>query len=225
MKLHPIFENKKLVLLDFDGTLVDSMSMWVDIDRQIFAASGLPVPEGLTERLIPLNEDETAAVFLEYGCQGTVESIRALHDRLAQEQYENVLQLKPGAKQLLDLLREQDVKLGIVSASTLGRMLPCIQRLGLTGYFSIILPCGELGINKHTAEPYENAMNIMGMQAAESLFVDDFYGNLLGAKAAGVTTIGMYDSVGEANWPKMQQSADVCVLSFDDLLEKENEHE
>jgi HAD superfamily hydrolase (TIGR01509 family) len=218
MKLHPIFENKKLVLLDFDGTLVDSMSMWVDIDRQIFAASGLPVPDGLTERLIPLNEDETAAVFLEYGCQGTVESIRAMHDRLAQEQYEKIIPLKPGAKELLDALRAKDIKLGIVSAATLGRMLPCIARLGLTGYFSIILPCGDIGINKHTAEPYQMALETLNVNAEHTVFIDDFYGNINGASMAGLTTIGVYDSVGDANWPQMQQSADLCVLSLEDIL-------
>ena len=220
MKLHPIFENKKLVLLDFDGTLVDSMSMWVDIDRQIFAASGLPVPDGLTERLIPLNEDETAAVFLEYGCQGTVESIRAMHDRLAQEQYENIIPLKPGAKQLLDLLRENNIQLGIVSAATLGRMLPCIQRLGLTGYFSIILPCGDLGINKHTAAAYKMALDTLKIAASDAIFIDDFYGNVLGAKTAGVTTVGVYDSVGDANWSDMLRSADVCVLSMCELVQE-----
>ena len=220
MKLHPIFENKKLVLLDFDGTLVDSMSMWVDIDRQIFAASGLPVPDGLTERLIPLNEDETAAVFLEYGCQGTVESIRAMHDRLAQEQYENIIPLKPGAKQLLDLLRENNIQLGIVSAATLGRMLPCIQRLGLTGYFSIILPCGDLGINKHTAAAYKMALDTLKIAASDAIFIDDFYGNVLGAKAAGVTTVGVYDSVGDANWSDMLRSADICVLSMCELVQE-----
>ena len=218
MKLHPIFENKKLVLLDFDGTLVDSMSMWVDIDRQIFAASGLPVPDGLTERLIPLNEDETAAVFLEYGCQGTVESIRAMHDRLAQEQYEKIIPLKPGAKELLDALRAKDIKLGIVSAATLGRMLPCIARLGLTGYFSIILPCGDIGINKHTAEPYQMALETLNVDAEHAVFVDDFYGNINGASMAGLSTIGVYDSVGDANWPQMQQSADLCVLSLEDIF-------
>jgi hypothetical protein len=35
---------------------------------------------------------------------------------------------------------------------------------------------------------------------------------------AGLSTIGVYDSVGDANWPQMQQSADLCVLSLEDIL-------
>ncbi len=221
MKLHPLLQDKKLILFDFDGTLVDSMAMWIDIDRKIFEINGLPVPEGLTERLIPLNEDETAAVFLEYGCQGTIESIRALHDELAQEQYEKYIQLKPGARQLLEALRDRGVKVGIVSASTLSRMLPCINRLGLTGYFSIILPCGEYDVNKHTPEPYRMALHSLGADAADAVFVDDFYGNVLGAKAAGLTTVGIYDPAGDTTWEQMKQHAALSVNSLNELWEEE----
>ena len=115
-------------------------------------------------------------------------------------------------------LRAKDIKLGIVSAATLGRMLPCIARLGLTGYFSIILPCGDIGINKHTAEPYQMALETLNMDAEHTVFIDDFYGNINGANMAGLSTIGVYDSVGDANWGDMQRTADVCVLSMDDLL-------
>ncbi len=225
MMLHPILQNKKLVLFDFDGTLVDSMTMWVGIDQKIFDLNGIPVPEGLTERLIPLNEEETAKVFLEYGCQGTVDSIRALHDRLAQEQYETTIPLKEGARELLEALRDRGIRVGIVSASIMSRMLPAIRRLGLTGYFSIILPCGELNVNKHTKEAYDLALNTIGVAAEDALFVDDFYGNIQGAKDAGLATIGVYDEVGAKNWPQMQKTADICVTRLTELFCREDAHE
>lgn len=215
---HPLLKNKKVYLFDFDGTLVDSMPMWEDIDRRYLAKHNIPVPEGLSERLIPLNEDDTAAVFLELGCPGTVASIRAEHDRMAQEEYENSIPLKEGARELLSCLKERGAILGIISASTLQRMLPCIARLGMTGYFNIILPCGEYSMSKNTAEPYCLALQTLGVNADEAVFVDDFYGNIDGARMAGITTVGVYDSVGASTWDQMQRSADLCVMSLTELL-------
>jgi FMN phosphatase YigB (HAD superfamily) len=56
------------------------------------------------------------------------------------------------------------------------------------------------------------------VDAEHTVFIDDFYGNINGANMAGLSTIGVYDSVGDANWSDMQRTADVCVLSMDDLL-------
>ena len=215
---HPLLKNKRIYLFDFDGTLVDSMTMWEDIDRRYLTRYGIPVPEGLSERLIPLDEDATAAVFVELGCPGTPQSIRAEHDRMAQEEYEQRIPLKPGARELLEQLRASGAKLGIVSASTLPRMLPCIARLGLTGYFNIILPCGEYGLHKNTPAPYELALQTLGLCAEDAVFIDDFHGNVKGAKQAGLTTIGVYDSVGDAGWATMQKTADLCVTSLFELL-------
>ncbi|MBQ7338402.1 MAG: HAD family phosphatase [Clostridia bacterium] len=220
--LHPILQRKKLVLLDFDGTLVDSMGMWESLDRRLLQMHGIEIPDGLSERLIPLNEDETAAVFLELGCPGTVKSIREFHDRMAQEEYEKSIPLKRGAKELLDELRSANVKLGIVSASTLARMLPCLSRLGLTGYFHIILPCGEYAVNKSTSEPYQMALKNLGISAEDAVFIDDFYGNINGARAAGITTVGVYDSIGAPTWGQMQQCADLCIESLDQLILRED---
>ena len=207
-----------IYLFDFDGTLVDSMPMWEDIDRRYLARYHIPVPEGLSERLIPLSEDATAAVFLELGCPGTVASVRAEHDRMAQEEYEQRVPLKEGARELLDHLRASGAIIGIISASTLTRMLPCIARLGLSGYFNLILPCGEYDMHKNTAAPYELALQTLGVRAEDAVFVDDFHGNVKGAKQAGLCSIGVYDSVGAASWETMQKTADFCVTSLTELL-------
>ena len=74
-----ILKDKKVVLFDFDGTLVDSMGMWGEVDKAILRLHGLPIPDNFTEEfmfpLIPLTEEETAQFFLDYCCKGTVKTI------------------------------------------------------------------------------------------------------------------------------------------------------
>ena len=76
-------------------------------------------------------------------------------------------------------------------------------------------------MNKHTAEPYDLLLETLKIKPEDAVFVDDFYGNVNGAKEAGIATIGVYDRVGDANWESMKKSADLCVMSLQELLFEE----
>ena len=49
MAMIQIPEHIKAVIFDLDGTLVDSMGMWKDIDIEFLGRFGIPLPDGLQE--------------------------------------------------------------------------------------------------------------------------------------------------------------------------------
>ena len=64
-----MLENKKAVIFDLDGTLVDSMWMWKEIDFQFLSQKGVAIPEDIQafqDQLEGMGFTETAS-FLRNG--------------------------------------------------------------------------------------------------------------------------------------------------------------
>ena len=58
-------ENKKAVLFDLDGTLVDSMWMWEAIDIEFLGAYGYECPDDIQRAIEGMSFSETAVYFKE----------------------------------------------------------------------------------------------------------------------------------------------------------------
>ena len=56
--------NKEAVIFDLDGSLVDSMWMWREIDIEYLDRFGIPLPEDLQARIEGMSFSETAV----FGC-------------------------------------------------------------------------------------------------------------------------------------------------------------
>ena len=216
-----ILKDKKVVLFDFDGTLVDSMGMWGEVDKAILRLHGLPIPDNFTEEfmfpLIPLTEEETAQFFLDYGCKGTVQTILNQIEQLSQEQYEQHINAKPGAYDFVKTLREAGVKVGLVTAATIGRILPCLERNGMMGWFHLILNCDHVGLPKTDPEIYRMALAHFGIAPSEAVFFDDNLTAIRTAQSVGIATVGVYDAHADNTWEEMQATADATIKDFSSL--------
>ena len=217
METQQILNDCRAVLFDFDGTLVDSMGMWGRVDMTIAKRHGATVPPNFLDMLVPMSETESAQCFLDHGCHGTVESIMAEINELANAEYANTIELKPGARALLDRLRERGIKLALVTAATVERILPCLARHGLSGYFSLILTCEDAGLPKNDPAIYERALGYLGVTAKQAVFFDDNLTAVQTAKQVGLATVGVYDEHAHHRWEEMKKTADAVVESFEKI--------
>ena len=60
-----LLQGKRAALFDMDGTLIDSMGIWKDVDIEFLGQRGIPMPEDLQKNIEGMSFSETAQYFKE----------------------------------------------------------------------------------------------------------------------------------------------------------------
>ncbi|MCD8023501.1 MAG: HAD family phosphatase, partial [Lachnospiraceae bacterium] len=107
------------VIFDLDGTLVDSMWVWYDIDVEFLGRYGqMPTPD-LSVAIEGMGFTETAQYFKErYAIPLSIEEIKAEWNRMAVTVYVTNVPLKPGAEDFLHYLKQQGFPVAIASSNS-----------------------------------------------------------------------------------------------------------
>ena len=93
------------VIFDLDGTLIDSMWMWKQIDIDYLASKGKPFPPDLQDTISGMSFSETAVYFKEtFGIEDDLDTIKKCWNDMAWEMYSTRVTLKEGALEFLKYL-------------------------------------------------------------------------------------------------------------------------
>ena len=111
--------------------------------------------------------------------------------------------------------RELGLNLVVVSNAN-GRLRRLFDRVGLTGYFDVVLDSYEWGVEKPDARLFHLALKASGAAAATTAHVGDlFHIDVAGARAAGLQEGVLLDSAGlypDADCRRIRQLAELVPM-------------
>ena len=160
----------KAVLFDLDGTLVDSMWMWKDIDVEYLGRYGRALPPELQKEIEGMSFSETAVYFKErFGLNQSLEAIKAEWIEMAKEKYAHEVPMKPGALSFLQYLKEHGIHSGIATSNSRELLNAVMESLKLGQYIDCAMTSCEAGAGKPAPDIYLKVADRLGASPADCL--------------------------------------------------------
>ena len=207
--------DKKYAIFDMDGTLTDSMGFWKNLATEYLTSRGVTeIPAQILERIKPMTMSESAALFKqEFGLTGDVE---AQMNAMMENHYRNDIPLKPGAREYLQNLHRQGVRMCVASATAEQLMEACLTRLDVRQYFEFLLSCETVGAGKSSPLVYREAARRLGAAPGEVAVYEDALYAVQTAKEALFHVVGVFDSGSSGNWKTIEKIADEIIINWED---------
>lgn len=207
------------IIFDLDGTFIDSMNVWQDVDTEFFRRRGIPLPPDYKEKIKTMYF-MTAAEYTkkEFGLPDTAESIIEEWKELCMEQYKTTVPLKDGAKEFIELCKASGLKTAYATASDDSLCRAVLENNGVYHLFDAKTYVHEAGRDKTHPDVYLLAAEKIGVSPSKCLVAEDILIGLKSAKRAGFTAIAMFDVSSKGDWGEMCETADINIKSFKELL-------
>ncbi|GGT17452.1 HAD family hydrolase [Streptomyces chromofuscus] len=179
------------VLLDMDGTLVDTEGFWWDVECEVFAGLGHTLDDAWRHVVVGGPMSRSAGFLIEAtGADITLAELTVLLNQGFEDRIDRTLPMMPGAARLLAELATHEIPTALVSASH-RRIIDRV--LGTLGpqHFALTVAGDEVARTKPHPDPYLFAAAGLGADPARCAVVEDTATGVAAAEAAGCHVVAV----------------------------------
>lgn len=204
----------RAVLLDMDGTLIDTEKVYLEGTIAALAACGYS--DGVTElchSMIGLPGPVCDRLLREhFGAGYPADEVDRLYHIKCAELLADGLPLKPGVMELLDAIDANGLQKALVTAAARGTAARHLELAGIAHRFDAILTRDDVIRSKPSPDLYLLAAKRLGLSPQTCVAVEDSNPGVAAAHAAGAITLMVPDIL-----PPTAESRDRCAAVLPDL--------
>lgn len=206
-------------IFDLDGTLLDSMQMWLDIDTRFLIANGIQPTDDYSQAIKTMGYQQGASYTVErFNLNLTADEVIHQWEKMAQHEYAHHIKLKKGALDYLLYLRNCGHKLSIATALTMSNIQSVLNNIGIYDFFDNITTLSEVLKNKDHPDIYLLAAKRMQLAPEDCTVYEDLLPGIRAAKGAGFKVCGVYDGASSHQWDDIVNSSDMSIKCWHELL-------
>jgi HAD superfamily hydrolase (TIGR01509 family) len=198
------------VLWDMDGTLIDSEPYWMKSEGSFAKANNSNWTEQDGLSLVGMSLYDSSKIIKErVGSNLEPEQIiQKLTDDVSAQLKQEIF-WRPGARNLLLLLRKKKVKTALVTMSMHRMAKQVADSIGFDA-FDVIVAGDDVRHGKPHPEPYLKAAELLGVKPEDCVAFEDSLTGLRSAEAANTKAVGVKNIVeipiepGRVIWPTLE---------------------
>lgn len=209
----------KTLLLDFDGTLVDSMPTLEQVYLTFLAQHNVcGTKQGFNELMGSTLSEIVSSLKTKHNLSGELEELSAFYEDTLLSFYTNSVLPCLGAQALLDFATNEEIITAIVSSSPHKFINACVSSHKWKKYFNHIVSADDVSFSKPHPHVYLAALEKTNSRPNDALAIEDTINGILSAHAAQIPVIAI-DGNNENRELFRQAGAAAVVNNLNEVLD------
>jgi pyrophosphatase PpaX len=179
----------KAIIFDFDGTLADTLPVCFYAFQSVFKE--FDDIEVTSDEIKSMFGPSETGIIKENLKNSNWEKAIELYYQKYREKHAELVMANEELNDLLQLLKKQGYKLGIVTGKAKKSLLISLDYLNMSEIFDVIITGDDVSIPKPHPEGLNQALALLNVTNEEALFIGDSDADIEAGKQANVRTIGV----------------------------------
>lgn len=211
----PIVRGIKGAIFDLDGTLLDSMDVWKNIDLEFLGKRGLEIPVDYMQAVSAKSFNECAEYTIKrFSLPETPEMLMREWNDMAIGHYTDSVQPFPYVKEYLCELKSRHIKMAVATSLKHAFVEPCLKRNGMSEFFDSVCSVDDVGVGKESPAVFEYAAKQLGLDLSECIIFDDALSAIKAAKQTEAKVVGVYEKHSAYLKESIRSIADMYISDF-----------
>ena len=214
----------KAAIFDLDGTLIDSTWVWGVMIEKFCNILNIEEELKCMEQTAHMPPTEFINFIKEkYSLKKEVLEIKEILLNIALEFYSEKVNLKKGVKRLLNLMKQNSIKMAIATSCSVELTEIVLKKWEIYDMFSFFSYSEKLNTNKKSAKVYIEAANFMKLKCNECGIFEDIFLPLESAKKHGFGYFAVDDNNRTKETKiKLQTYSDCYIKDYDEFIDSGN---